>query len=28
MWESLLDFFRNTGLYELFTAGGWKYVVM
>ena len=28
MWESLLDFFRNTGLYELFSAGGWKYVVM
>ena len=28
MWESLLDFFRNTGLYELFSAGGWKYAVM
>lgn len=28
MWDSLLDFFRNTGIFELFSAGGWKNVVM
>ncbi len=28
MWDSLLEFFRNTGIYELFSAGGWKSIVM
>jgi len=28
MWESLLDFFRSTGLFQLFTEEGWKNLVM
>ena len=28
MWDSLIEFFKNTGLFELFSSGGWKYIVM
>ena len=28
MWDSLLDFFKNTGIFELVTGDGWKSLIM